>query len=252
MSSKPKATRHECVARHTARESGGNVPRRRRAASPRRGVEIFRFALRGRRGRRRGRRSRAVVDRDPDGVSSCSTSRAARRLDWAKAHLGKAPDALASSRRGITCHIRQGPLSALRVKESGEARVTFGAGQATYAGRCRGLVLCCAIRRRSPATASRTIGSEFVIGKDAQLVHARLAGDRARACVSEDCVTVGARRRLSPALPQSRWRADAVSGSSYRVERRARRGASLRHDDAARHGARRCHHAYRSHDQQYG
>lgn len=90
--------------------------------------------------------------------------------EWVKAHLGKAPDgimgeaSLAFAETGF----------ALRVKTSGEARVTFGAGQARVL-----IVVEDGATLRYTQTLSgggfQNIGSEFAIGKDARIVHARLA-----------------------------------------------------------------------------
>jgi Fe-S cluster assembly protein SufD len=105
--------------------------------------------------------------------------------DWVKANLGKAPDgimgeaSLAFAKTGF----------ALRVKTSGEARVTFGAGQA----RVLVVVEDGAVLRYTQTLSGdgfQNIGSEFVIGEDARLVHARLAEPSAGVRI-EDCgVTV--------------------------------------------------------------
>jgi Fe-S cluster assembly protein SufD len=105
--------------------------------------------------------------------------------DWVKAHIGTAPDgimgeaSLAFARAGF----------ALRVKASGEAQVTFGDGQA------RVLIVVedgAALRYTETLSGGgfQNIGSEFVIGRDAQLVQARLAEPSGGVRV-EDCgVTV--------------------------------------------------------------
>jgi Fe-S cluster assembly protein SufD len=90
--------------------------------------------------------------------------------DWVKAHLGQAHDgimgeaSLAFAKAGF----------ALRVKKSGEARVRFTQGQA----RVLIVVEDGAVLRYTQTLSGdgfQNIGSEIVIGEDAQVAHARLA-----------------------------------------------------------------------------
>jgi Fe-S cluster assembly protein SufD len=105
--------------------------------------------------------------------------------DWVKAQLGTAPDGIMGEATLAFAHAG----FALRVKKSGEARVRFTEGQARVL-----IVVEDGAWLRYTQTLSgdgfQNIGSEFVIGGDAQLVHARLAEPSTGVRI-EDCgVTV--------------------------------------------------------------
>ncbi len=92
------------------------------AASPRRGVEIFRPALRHRRGADRGRRVRRNGSwrRSPAGPR-CSTWADSNAPDWAKTFIGSSPGGLLGT--ASLAFARTG--FALRVAKAAELRVAF-------------------------------------------------------------------------------------------------------------------------------